>query len=252
MQNSYFWHQLHLYRKQIIFTVFLLSALTFYPEVHAQTQKHGKQINNPDSDDKWLNYGFTLGGHFSRFKSNYSNQFLGAAQDTVYSIDPKRSPGFSLGFILNLRLTDHLDLRMLPTVGFYEQRIMYDLANGESIQPVLDYTNIELPLLLKYKSARRGNSRMYFVGGITPSYEASNRNRQDGGGGGDRLVTNGRDIAIEYGFGLDLYYPYFKFSPEIRFSHGLLNQLPAGDNQYTQGLDRLTFHSVSIYFMFSD
>jgi len=53
----------------------------------------------------------------------------------------------------------------------------------------------------------------------------------------------------DFGFGFDLYYPLFKFSPEIRFSFGLLDVV-GSNNDFTAGIKELKSKTVSIYFHF--
>ena len=59
------------------------------------------------------------------------------------------------------------------------------------------------------------------------------------------------NLAVEFGFGLDLYYQFFKFSPEIRFSKGIAN-LVDNRNSYSLGLENVTTNTVTLYLQFSD
>lgn len=226
----------------------LLSGIFFISsQVIAQNQR---TINLPDSDDKWLHYGFVIGAHSSNFRIKYSDKFVTPSLDTVQSIMPANKGGFSLGFILNFRIAKYADIRLLPKVSFYEHQLDYTYTNREPHSHLLESTVVEFPLLIKYKSARRGNIRMYMVGGINPSIRASGKKNQDSGE--EKLVVDSNNLAVEYGFGIDMYYPLFKFSPEIRFSHGLLNLLGEDKSSYSAGLKAVTTHSVSLYLQFSD
>lgn len=214
--------------------------------VHAQ---NSPSINLPDSDDKWIHFGFALGGHMSNYRIKYSPEFIRPAMDTVQSIQALNKPGFSIGGLINLRLAKYADLRLQPKVGFYEHELNYTFTGGRADrQQLIESTTVEFPLLLKYKSARRGNVRMYMVGGVNPSLRVSGKKDE----GEEKLQIDNTNLSIEYGFGLDLYYPLFKFSPEIRFSHGLLNILNPIKNQYSEGIQSVTAHSITIYFLFSD
>ena len=52
---------------------------------------------------------------------------------------------------------------------------------------------------------------------------------------GQELVKlNNHDIMIEGGFGIDFYLQYFKFSPQIKISHGIINILSKDKTVYTQ------------------
>ncbi len=245
MQNANIWHQFHLHWKKVSLFSFILLLYT----IPAFSQDV-RTINLPNSDDKWLHYGFTLGVHNATYKMKYSPQFTSTEFDTVLSINPNNQAGFSLGFLLNLRLARHFDLRLLPKVGFYEHEVEYDYISGGSEKQLIESTMVEFPILIKYKSERRKNLRAYMVGGVNPSFKAGGK--RDAEAGDNRLITSNANLALEYGFGFDIYYPLFKFSPEIRFSHGLLNMLENDSNRYGAGIDRLTMHSVSLYLHFSD
>ena len=134
--------------------------------------------------------------------------------DTVYSVEADWSPGFSLGFIVNYRITDLLDFRLTPKVAFYEHKLRYRYTDETPTEEKLvETTMVELPILLKYKSERRGNIRMYMVGGVKPALEASGKKQVENRS--SSLGVTGTNLSLEAGFGFDLYYPLFKFSPEV-------------------------------------
>lgn len=170
--------------------------------------------------------------------------------DSVHSIQPPRSFGFSLGFIVNLRLAQYADLRLLPKVSFYEHKLEYNFTDPEipTQSENVETTVVEFPLLVKFKSQRRKNGRMYLVGGITPGIEATGKKEE--GEDDEKLPIRGGNVSFEVGVGIDIYYPLFKFSPELRYSAGLINMLKPEDNPLSAGLDRLTTHSVTLYLQF--
>lgn len=221
------------------FSLLFLSVCVFF-KVHAQDPRW---TNLPYYDDKMLHYGFTLGANISGYKSQISSSY---PTDTVKSVQPIYTPGFSLGFIVNLRLHDHFDLRLLPTVGFYSRSIVYDFNNSSETQ-TLESTFMEFPLLVKYKSMRRDNARMYVIGGLKAAIEAGAKKNQRKE---TDLRTNGFDLCLDLGVGMDIYCPLFKFSPELRFSHGLLNVLSNDPNIYSSSLSRLSSNTISLYLNF--
>jgi hypothetical protein len=202
--------------------------------------------NNPNYDDKKLTYGFLIALHTSNYQVNYADQFITQQFDTVHSVNPMWSSGFSLGFIVNYRITDLLDLRLTPQVAFYEQRVRYQYTDETFTDATVESTMVETPILLKYKSERRGNIRMYMIGGIKPGFEASGKKDQTKA----ELELKEMNLSIEAGFGFDLYYPLFKFSPEIRFSHGLVDILGNRNNEFGQPLTRVNTNTVTVYFLF--
>ncbi|ELR70397.1 PorT-related protein [Fulvivirga imtechensis AK7] len=206
-------------------------------------------MNNPNYDDRFLSYGFLIGIHTSSFQLKYSDQFVDRSLDSVYSITPKWSAGFSLGFIVNMRVSDLLDLRATPKVAFYEHALEYQRLDEPIIEELVETTIVELPILLKFKSERRGNTRMYFVGGVKPGFEASGKNDVESIGD-NNLVVKEFNTSLDVGFGLDIYYPLFKFSPEVRFSKGIVNILGSENNEFSAGIDRLNTNTVTLYLLF--
>ncbi|MEJ1240378.1 outer membrane beta-barrel protein [Chryseolinea sp. T2] len=247
MQVSYIWSKFHLYRYKVVVASLLLAlcCLAQVSTVQAQ-QKRWVQRNNPNYDSKKLTYGFLIALHSSTFKTKYSDAFVTQQFDTVYSVNPMWTSGFTLGFIVNHRVTDYLDVRLTPQVAFYENKVRYLYTNETFKDATVESTIVEFPVLLKYKSERRGNIRMYMVGGLKPAIQASGKKQQ----AKEELEIKSANLSIEAGFGFDLYYPLFKFSPEVRFSHGMLDMLGNRTNSYGQPLSRVSTNMVTVYFLF--
>ncbi len=244
MQATHVWNKLHLYRNQVI--VFLLLVGCTLPSIAQKTRWVEK--NNPNYDDRKLTYGFLIGLHTTTYQINYADQFVTQQFDTVHSVVPYWSPGFSLGFIVNYRLADFFDLRLTPKVGFYEHKLRYQFTDETFEDELIETTMVEFPVLLKYKSERRGNIRMYMIGGAKPAIEASGKR------GLDNTVTelgiSNVNVSLEAGIGFDLYYPLFKFSPEIRFSRGAFNILENTTNKFGQPLQRVNTNTITVYLLF--
>jgi len=228
--------------------VVLLVLAAISQEAYSQ-KKRWITRNNPNYDDRKLSYGFLIGLHTSAYQIKYSDRFVKRDMDSIYSIEPGWSPGFSLGFIVNYRITDLLDFRITPKVAFYEHTLRYRYTNETPTQEKLvETTMVELPVLLKYKSERRGNIRMYMVGGFKPGLEASGKREMENIS--SNLGITSMNLSMEAGFGFDLYYPLFKFSPEIRFSRGMVNILKNTTNQYGLPLERVNTNTITLYLLF--
>ncbi|HBH23304.1 MAG TPA: PorT family protein [Cytophagales bacterium] len=246
MHSLNFRNLFNLHRYQKIVALFgLLLAFSVHS---AEAQRQFAKYNLPFSDDKWLHYGFSIGIHSAILGLKYSDQYPGL--DSLHSINPSATGGFSLGFISDIRLADQLNLRFLPKVSFYEFHVDYFFTTPKNDLQKIEATYVEFPLLLKYKSQRHKNFRMYMVGGLTPWVEATGKKRKENSD--NKLLTQNFNLAVEVGFGVDLYYPLFKFSPEIRFSKGLLNMLKRDEDGYHEGINTLSTNVISLYFQFSD
>jgi hypothetical protein len=217
----------------------------------------GDVINLPNYDQRRFHFGFFLALNYGGFRARHSDYFKSQIQDTANktrfnTVNPVPSVGFTTGFIVSLHLTELLEVRFHPAVSFYQRAVNYIYADT-SLKPSVElgqstFSFIELPLLVKYKSVRRKNTRMFVVAGVKPGFEVGSKRKEISP---DRLRTTSLDLAVEYGFGVDMYYPLFKFSPEVRFSHGLLNMAYNDDNTYRQSLARLYTHTVTFYFNFN-
>lgn len=276
MYSTYVWHKFHLYRAKIIVIVsFLLVILTVKSYAQPRFQRRfdynkrlktrdQSNINLPTYDKRLLHYGFYIGLNHSRFRAVNSQFFADQISDLenpnpIAAIKPRGGTGLTVGFILNLRVADNFDLRALPNVVFFQRSVDFHFGkrtlgqtaiSGDSIVTHLNQTTfsfVELPILLKFKSDRRQNMRMYVLAGIKPALEVgSYLSKVDD----SFLRSNTNDFSLDYGFGAELYYPMFKFSPEIRFSHGVNNMRFPDSNIYARSIKSLFTHTVTLYFNF--
>jgi hypothetical protein len=266
MATSYFRHQLHLHSSKIarLALVALATVLVTVPG-HAQNKSRTKVSrsksgrvksitteNLPGYDDRWFHPGFYIAPNFSRYRIEQSASYIQAIQNGQgISANSIISPGLSVGFVGDVRLADFLHLRFTPGVSFLSRRVEFERQGYSGRDTIVTQqigsTQIDLPLLLKFESQRRRNTRVYVVGGIKPSINVGNRRKDPEL---YKLQADDTDIAIEYGVGLDLFYPLFKFAPELRFSNGLKNLLLPGSDIYSQSLQRMSSNTVTLYLTF--
>jgi hypothetical protein len=205
--------------------------------------------NNPNYDEKRkISYGFLIGLHTTTYQIQYSDRFVTPDFDTLHSVEPDWNPGFSLGFIVNYRAHEFVDIRLTPEVAFYEHSLTYRFTDGTSEELFVETTMVEFPFLVKYKSMRRGNIRMYLVGGVKPGIEASGKKEIENVT--TSLEVTSMNLNLEAGVGFDLYFPLFKFSPELRFSKGMVDILDNTSNIYGQPLKRVNTNTVTVYLLF--
>ena len=261
-------HQLHLHGTKIIRLALLGLALGTLP-LGAQAQKRSLSsasksksgrvksvtVNNlPGYDDRWLHLGMYVAPNFSRYKIEQSAAYLsrGVSANSVVS------PGGSVGFLADVRIGPYGAFNFAPGVSFLTRRVEFKNQGGYQPNPNTDdpapdklqdqeigTTQLDFPLLFKLKSERRRNSRVYIIGGVKPSFTIGNRKKE---GDLNLLEASRSDVAIEYGVGMDLFYPFFKFSPELRFSHGLTNLHETGKTDvYNTSLQSMKSNTVTLY-----
>jgi hypothetical protein len=262
MATSYFRNQLHLHGAQLKRLALLgLVALLLPTAAMAQRKassraNRGKNgtlksitVNNlPGYDDRWFHPGMYVSFSASRFAIEQSALYV-ANQNIV--ANTTYSPSLGVGFIGDARLGgpgSPFILRFAPGVNFLTRKVEFTprgYSKPDSIvaQEVTS-TVIQFPILLKYQSDRRRNSRMYMIAGINPVLTASNR-RSDPLRNQLRALDS--DLTLEYGVGLDLFYPLFKLAPELRFSYGLKNLLVPHNDVFTNSLQSISTSAVTLY-----
>ena len=145
-------------------------------------------------DEQFLHFGFSFQYVSSRVKSDINNP---------------SSPGFGLGFVSDWQVGNHGNIRFTPSIVFVD-RALLALDNVES-------NAIEAPLGFKFKSDRRKNFRAYVIGGVKYARDIiSNKTYND-----NPAKFKRNTWWYETGVGFDLYFDYFKLSPEIKLANTL-------------------------------
>jgi hypothetical protein len=126
--------------------------------------KRGIKVENlPNFDLHRFHFGFLL-------SYNTSDFFLGLKpaapfRDSLLVLDHVKQPGFNLGIVASLNMTNHLSLRFLPTLSFQDRLLQYQFrtADGkiEYFQKPVESTYLEFPLLMKLRSDRINNFAVY-------------------------------------------------------------------------------------------
>ena len=106
----------------------------------------------------------------------------------------------------------------------YRSLAYQDLNTGIETKERIESVFGEIPLLVRFTSAPYKDKRVYFITGVKYSYDFSSNSRSDKNQ--FKIVRiSPHDFQLEIGVGMQFYLPYFIFSPEIKFSHGLNNIL---------------------------
>ena len=197
--------------------IIILTLVISVQSVNAQlfSREKIKNIENFDKD-RW-SWGYYLG--FNNYDFNFDYE------ENKADIQVEKSYGFSVGLIGNLRINDHLDLRLEPGLYMTRRTLMYDESyfngypddiNDSDLEREVRSTYIHIPLLLKVSTKRLNNFKPFIVGGISTSLNLSSNqdNPNDNSVGEFRMKKN--VFSYELGVGIDFYLYWFKFTPSIR------------------------------------
>ncbi|TKC05669.1 PorT family protein [Pedobacter polaris] len=220
-------------------------------------------------DDERFNWGFSFQYIISEYKliktKNWREPYFDMEQgryvtDPLTSISSPTSAGFGIGFVINSNLTPNLDIRFTPSLVFNDRLLNYSYEEpainnpGVSLtQKKVQATMIDLPVGLKLKSDRLMNFRAYMLGGLKYSMDlASGKKTNDAAAAPiDKLVKNTKSfLSYEAGIGFDIYFEYFKMSPEVKLSYSFNDVLRHENNPYSNPIDKakLRHFTFSLFF----
>lgn len=209
----------NLLRNQIAFgfILFLLSPFL----LHAQGSS--KSYNYLNFKNKAHYFGLTIGYNTSGFKIEHSKRFI---KNGVYRWNEGESkPGLTLSMIANFKIGEFFDFRVLPSIALSYRSLAYINVNSnvertDKIESVFG----EVPMLVRFTSAPYKDKRVFVLAGVKYSYDFASNSRADKNQFNIVRISP-HDFQFEIGAGLQFYLPFFIFSPEIKFSHGLNNIL---------------------------
>ncbi len=186
---------------------------------HAQADRlNDKVLNRPYSDMRRWHLGFSVG--LNAFDlSFHHNGFVTDEGQTWFMEQPDLSPGFCVTGLFNLRLNDYFSVRVTPGMYFGNRIVRFkDTTNGDEAKQDIKSAYLVLPVDLKFSSQRMRNIRPYMVGGIMPAFDVLKKRS-------DYLRMKSSDFMVSVGLGCDIYLPYFKLIPELKFCFGLTDVL---------------------------
>jgi hypothetical protein len=168
------------------------------------------------------------------------------------SISSKSLPGFAVGFVTRYRLTEHLEARTTPSLVFADRNLTYTYVNPDQNQSKqVQSTTIDVPLSIKLKSDRLGDFRAYVLGGFKYSHAIGSKKNDANLDPLDKLVRNvGGYSSYEAGLGCDIYFEYFKLSPEIKISNSFGNMLVPDNNPFSSPMSKLSLHTIMFSLFF--
>jgi len=204
-------------------------------------------------DDRALHYGFYLGintmdyrlSHYNDVRLNpvfvqtdglasYAEPYYNGIHSYRVECYPLK-PGFTVGGVINLRVNNVVDFRATPGMSLGARQIKFTEnidrfirdpeVGGKLYQPnsyeqylTTPSAYLDIPVGFRYKGNRSGNLRPYIYGGAAYRRDLESKRISESA---VHLKRNG--YYAELAFGLDTYFPFFRFTGEFKFSYGLNN-----------------------------
>ena len=213
-------------------------------------QAQSKRLKNqPKYDTRPLHFGFSLGLNYTDFyiRKRDLSQVPG-----YYSMRSDVNPGYTIRIISDLRLHENLSLRFVPGFAATVRHLYFEVDDRftglkTEVFREVESAYIEMPFELKFRGDRVNNHRWYLLTGIKYSLDlASKQDVED-----DeffKLMRN--DLGYELGIGIDIYFEYFKFSPQIIATFGQADLLVQDGTKLVEGINTIQTRSILINFTF--
>lgn len=245
-------------RKKILFLLLLVAASADL--VRAQSWGGG-------IDDEKINWGFSFQYISSELKlvkkrnwrAPYVDEQQVSVTDSLGAIAARPSAGFGIGFLVSTNISSNFDVRFTPNLVFSDLTVDYTYLplvlypSTSSVQKKIQTTMVDLPLSLKLKSDRIKNFRAYMLGGMKYSMDLTSGKKNDDENAAPvnkLLKTKGSFLSYEAGLGFEIYFEWFKMSPEFKLSYSLKDILRHESNPYANPLEKakLRRFTFSLFF----
>ena len=245
-------------RRIIIITALACAILT-------ATAQERKIQNKPYIDLRPMHFGILVGMNLQDIEfENIGPQTItlddGTTQESTILCDAdKWNAGFTVGVLADLRLSKHLNLRFSPSMHFGAKHLTFRNltetdSEGRPLEATQDMKNtyIALPIDLKFSAERWNNYRPYLMAGVSPMINLTSKNQE-------YIQLKRSDFFVEVGLGVDLYLPFFKLIPELKFCYSLRDALDhdhagelqdANQRKYTNAVSRGASKMIVLTFYF--
>ena len=259
-------------KKQAILAFIFVFALSF---VHDSAQAQGEVLNLQGYNKQPYHFGFILGMNTMNFSvkpidnvgqhkwnKDQVPDLPNADFYRVLAVTASASPGFSVGILGNLRLMKFLDLRFIPTLSFGSRTLNYsilatgmvgahvDVGSAFVVHKKVSSIYLTFPLLLKYRSWRKGNYGAYFIGGINYAIDLAAIKKTKRGTVPGAIKLSPHDVSVEIGAGFDFYNTYFKLGIEAKMIYGLKNLMVDDKTIYSESINQLHSKIFMLSFTF--
>lgn len=193
----------------------MVAMLAAFP---ASARPGDKIENRPYADLKRWHLGFSVGAHVQDLSFTHNGYLSEDGQRWVAEV-PGFSPGFCVNVLADLRLHRYFNLRLSPGMYFGSKTVkMADYNSDLRATQDVKSAYVTVPIDLKVSGDRMRNARPYVTLGGMATFDVSKKRSE-------ALMFNTADAYLCVGMGVDLYLPFFKLNPEIKFCFGLTDIL---------------------------
>lgn len=196
-----------------------------------------------------FNFGMMLGTNINTFDmSANSTLFQGAGNGYDLTLTPR--PGIEIGLITNLNLHNNIDLRVIPHFSLANRNVNFRYGSPEIEDEIktVEFAEMKIPFLMKFKSDYYKRVRVYTVAGAQYgiNFQSNKKVRNDA----TLIKTTKGDLSWVLGVGVDLYGERIKLTPEIRYSRGFFDIYSPENTVNANAISSLRSQTISFVLNF--
>lgn len=193
-----------------------------------------QEYDYPDNSDTEV--GFNLGVNHSIINLKNNLQLV---NDTIKEINSKNLNGFNISMIFYFNTSKHTAIKTTPGLYFQKNEIDFMYISKGKHTEKLYLSSVNFPVQLNYYPSESKN--IYIFGGFRYQILLGNSDNSTE----HTLELRKNNFSLEAGLGFDFRGKSLIFSPEIKYSYGILNIKKPADNIYNNSLSEINFHSIT-------
>jgi len=235
--------------KRLVLFIVALSSLSL--SLQGQT----RASNLGSFDNRKLHWGIQVGYTRSKFDLHFSEN--DTLRQNIQGVTSYYCPGFHINVIGDLRLGDHLNLRLLPGITLISRDISYSWSEAYTsthwkydLRRTVESVYAEVPLELKFRAKRYTNFRPYLITGGSWGFDVASLFKNKNNNDESIIRLNQIDLRYTAGGGFDFFLRYVKFAIEFKMAFGLTDLKVQDDDFYTQSTKDLHSRTFMLSFTF--
>lgn len=190
----------------------------------AGSAQYAKGNNNfREFSSKAYYFGLTFGYNSSNFQIAHSRNFI--LHDSFNVVEGLSGSGLNVSMIANMKLGEYFDFRFLPGFSFVNHKIHYLSTENDEQTRDIESVLVQAPFQVRFKSDPFHDMRIFVLAGVKYTYDVASNARIRAEQANRAVLLSPHDFAVEVGAGFQFFFPFFIFSPELKYSQGIGNIL---------------------------
>ena len=202
--------------------------------------------NYREFQSKAYYFGLTFGYNSSNFQIDYSKNAI--LNDSFQVVEGIAGSGLNVSMIANMKLGEYFDFRFLPGFSFVDHKFEYITTfSNERQTRNIESVLVQAPFQVRFKSDPFHDMRVFVLAGVKYTYDVASNARIRQEQAVRAVLLSPHDFSVEMGAGFQFFFPFFIFSPELKYSQGIGNILIYNSNlEQTNVIEKVLSRTFTI------